>query len=121
MKAVFDTNILIDYLNGHVEARDEFLRYGHRAISLVTWMEVLIGCADEDEERVVRAFLGDFVTHDIDPEIAERAVILRRHGRMRSPDAVIQATAEVNHALLVTRNTKDFDADSPGVRVPYSL
>ena len=31
----------------------------------------------------------------------------------------IWATAQVHSMLLVSRNTKDFPADAPGVRVPY--
>jgi hypothetical protein len=52
--------------------------------------------------------------------IAERAVALRRARRVKLPDALIWATAETQGALLVTRNTKDFPADAPGIRVPYS-
>jgi predicted nucleic acid-binding protein len=51
--------------------------------------------------------------------IAEQAVALRRDRRVKLPDAVIWATARSMGALLVTRNTKDFPADDPGVRVPY--
>lgn len=44
--AVFDTNILIDLFNNHVEAADAIDRTAsHRAISLITWMEVKIGRA----------------------------------------------------------------------------
>jgi predicted nucleic acid-binding protein len=37
------------------------------------------------------------------------------------PDAIIQATARVHHLPRATRNTKDFQADEPGVTVPYRL
>jgi hypothetical protein len=37
------------------------------------------------------------------------------------PDAIIRATAEVHQSLLVTRNTRDFDPNEPGVRAPYTL
>jgi hypothetical protein len=37
------------------------------------------------------------------------------------PDAVIWATAQTQAVLLVTRNTKDFAADDPSVRLPYKL
>ena len=40
---------------------------------------------------------------------------------MKLLDAFILATAQVNGAILVTRNTKDFPATMPGVRVPYTL
>ena len=36
-------------------------------------------------------------------------------------DDDILATAQVNGAILITRNTKDFPANLPGIRVPYTL
>jgi predicted nucleic acid-binding protein len=51
-----------------------------------------------------------------------RAAALRRERpRLKSPDAVILATAQLRSRVLVTRNTKDFPAQLPGVRVPYLL
>ena len=41
--ALFDTNILIDYLSGVESAREEVERYGNRSISVITWMEVMDG------------------------------------------------------------------------------
>jgi predicted nucleic acid-binding protein len=58
---------------------------------------------------------------DLDRAIAERAVLIRREKRVRLPDAIIWATAQVHSLLLVSRNTKDFPEDDPGVRVPYRL
>ncbi len=43
MIAVFDTNIVIDALNGVVQADAEFSLYERVLISRITWMEVLIG------------------------------------------------------------------------------
>ena len=57
----------------------------------------------------------------LDDEIARRAVELRRAHRIKLPDAVIWATAQTTGRLLVTRNTKDFSPDDPGVRKPYTL
>lgn len=54
--ALFDTNILIDYLNGVPQARDELTRYAAKSISIVTFMEVLIGAADAMEPGRVRFF-----------------------------------------------------------------
>lgn len=120
VRPLFDTNILIDYLGGVAPARDELARYEEPAISVVSWMEVLIGAAPE-VEPATRRFLSRFAIVEIDRAVAERAVIVRRNGRMRLPDALIQASAEVHSMLLVTRNTRDFDSASPSVRVPYDL
>jgi predicted nucleic acid-binding protein len=120
VKALFDTNILVDYLNAVPQARREFQRYSEKAISIVTWMEVMVG-ADGDLEAPTRHFLNSFDIVPVDEPIAERAVGLRRSRRIKLPDAVIWATAQVHAMLLVTRNTKDFPDDDPGVRAPYKL
>ena len=121
MRVLFDTNILIDYLNGIDQAQQELDKYQTSAISLVTWMEVLVGAADDDEMQVLRGFLSQFQIMPIDQEVAERAVTQRRLKRIRLPDALIGATAEVHNLLLVTRNTRDFSKDHPGIRVPYEI
>lgn len=120
VKALFDTNILVDYLNAVPEARTELRRYTDKAISIITWMEVMVG-ADDDLESATRNFLSSFDVVAFDGQIAERAVDLRRRHRIKLPDAVIWATAQVQARLLVTRNTKDFPGDDPGVRAPYRL
>ena len=43
---------------------------------------------------------------------------------MRRPelmDGHILGTAQVNGAILITRNTKDFPVEMPGIRIPYTL
>ncbi len=120
MNAVFDTNIIIDALNGVADADAEYKRYERVLISRVTWMEVLVGAADD--EAKVRDFLEtQFEISPLDLAVAERAVQLRRVHRIRLPDAIIWATAQIHDAVLVTRNTKDFHADWEGIRMPYQL
>lgn len=119
MKAVIDTNILVDYLQGREAAREELARYDRPGISLITWMEVLIGAKDEDDVQILRRFLMRFQTLPIENDVAELAVELRRTHRIRLPDAIIWATARSANRLLITRNTRDFPATDPGVRVPY--
>lgn len=118
--ALFDTNILIDYLNGIEQARDEIARYETKTISIVSWMEVMVG-AEPDIAAETRAFLEAFAIVALDSVVAERAVVLRRAHRIKLPDAIIWASAQKSAALLVTRNDKDFADDDPGVRMPYRL
>lgn len=119
VKALFDTNILIDYLAGKREAERELARHRERLISAVTWMEVLAGVRSDAEEDVIEMFLRDFTLVELSRPIAREAVAIRRRHRMRLPDAIIWASARHESALLVTRNTKDFPAGEPAVRVPY--
>ncbi|NHQ86769.1 type II toxin-antitoxin system VapC family toxin [Iodobacter sp. HSC-16F04] len=120
VKALFDTNILIDYLNGHEEARNELSRYTEVAISMITWMEVMAGATDLDRLET-ESFLQSFELLPVDMHVARRAVEIRQAKRVKLPDAIIWATAQENNLLLVTRNPKDFHADEPGVRIPYQL
>jgi predicted nucleic acid-binding protein len=119
MNGLFDTNILIDYLNGVEASQRELTRYRERLISIVTWMEVLAGAHDDAEADVIDMFLRDFKIVEITRVVAREAVDIRRARRCRLPDALIWASARSQSALLVTRNTKDFPKDDPGVRIPY--
>ena len=120
MKAVIDTNILVDYLRGIPKAATELALYKRPAISMISWIEVLTGTTVQTE-KAARAFLQTFDLLEIETTIAEQAVVLRKTKRIKLPDAIIWATAQVHQCLLVTRNTRDFDSDDPGVRVPYAI
>ena len=72
MKAVFDTNILVDYLNGVAAANHEIERYDEIAISIVTWMEVLAGADDAEEEAITREFLSRFKVQPVEKVGATR-------------------------------------------------
>jgi len=120
MNALLDTNILIDYLNGIEAAREEIARYPKPCISPITWMEVMVG-ASEDEAPVVGQFLNRFTQISIDAEVASATVAIRREHRIRLPDAIIWASARHAGVLLVTRNSRDFPLDYPGVRIPYRI
>lgn len=118
VKVLFDTNILIDYLSGVQAAKAELSRFENQAISLITWMEVMVGTTPATETDT-RKFLASFHMLAIDATVAERAVLLRQSKRIKLPDAIIWATAQVNDRLLITRNSKDFAANEPGVIIPY--
>ena len=120
MKALFDTSLLIDYLNAVPEAAAEIERYEDGAISIITWIEVMVGATASTREAL-RTFVNSFDVIQIDNGIAERAVALRQERRLKLPDAIIWATARQSSRLLVTRNTKDFPAGEPDVRHPYRL
>ena len=120
VKPLFDTNILIDYLLNFEEARAELGRYPRGAISVISWMEVMSGTRTETEEGT-RRFLDRFDRIDVDAGIADRAAKIRRQRRIKLPDAVIWATAVDRQLLLVSRNSKDFPADDPAIRIPYQL
>lgn len=120
VKALLDTNVLIDFLSGIGAARKEIARYDEAAISIVTWMEVMVGAPPGATDET-RQFLSHFATVPVSQPIAERAVELRQQHRVKPPDAIIWASAQIEQRLLVTRNTKDFPPGDPGIRMPYRV
>lgn len=116
----FDTNILIDWLNRKPQAKAELSRYRRHRISRMVWTEVLAGEPLEKRDRI-QQLVSAFEVVEIDARIAAAAADIRRRSRMKLMDAFILATAQVNGAILITRNTKDFPANMPGIRIPYTL
>ena len=119
--ALFDTNILIDLFSGRSEAKLAIETWPpQNAISLITWMEVLVGAKKYHQEARTRIALSAFNVIGVSQDIAERSVSIRQEQGMKLPDAIILATAQIHHLTLVTRNTKDF-ASISGVVTPYTL
>ncbi|KRA83905.1 type II toxin-antitoxin system VapC family toxin [Altererythrobacter sp. Root672] len=116
----FDTNILIDWLKDRPQASIELSRYARHRISRVVWTEVLAGEPLETRDRV-QQLIAPFEIVEVDGRISLAAADIRFRMRIKLLDAYVLATAQVNGAILVTRNTKDFPAQMPGVRVPYIL
>lgn len=65
--------------------------------------------------------LDSFELLELDQRTCERPVGLRQKHKIKLPDAIVWATAQVHNLLLVTRNTKDFSEKTPDIRVPYRL
>lgn len=116
----FDTNILIDWLRDKAPAIAEISRYKRHRISRIVWTEILAGEPLEQRDTI-RQLISPFEVVEIDSRIALTAADIRFRSRMKLMDAYILATAQVNGAILITRNTKDFPANMPGIRVPYTL
>ncbi|WMY74657.1 type II toxin-antitoxin system VapC family toxin [Buttiauxella selenatireducens] len=117
--AIFDTNILIDYLNGVPEAKVALTAYGFKpAISVITWIEVMVGAKRFGHEQQTKQFLSGFDVLPVNQAVSEQAVETRQEYGMKLPDAIILATATVNLKRLISRNSKDFK-NIPGVVMPY--
>ena len=118
---VFDTVILIDALRDIEPAKKELLRQRRNWISRVTWIEVMAG-AHPDESQLPEEFLRFFSVIELSEDIGRRAAMIRtQQRRIQLPDAIIWASAQTTGRILVTRNIRDFPAQMPGIRVPYTL
>jgi predicted nucleic acid-binding protein len=117
----FDSNILIDAINGVAAARLELEGDPEDVISVITWIEVLVGCKTAAEEDVARSLLATFEVVELDGAVAEETARLRRELGLKLPDAAVLATARLRGLILVTRNTRDFSPTDPTIRIPYEL
>jgi predicted nucleic acid-binding protein len=114
----FDSNIVIDWLNDSQAATNELARYPRHRISRIVWTEILAGEPLERRDEI-QQIIAPFEIVELDTRIALAAADIRYRMRIKLLDAYIFATAQVNGSILVTRNTKDFPAQMPGIRVPY--
>lgn len=121
MKAVVDTDVLIDYLEGVEAAREELARYSRPHYSIISWMELLCGAQDDAERAAVDGLLSTMTRVELTETVARHAVALRQTLRLKLPDAIVLSSAETEGCILVTRNTRDFPANDPRVRFPYRL
>ena len=74
--------------------------------SVVTRCELFAG--HEIEEETVQRLLEPFEELPVDRPVADRAGRLRRAVGLRTPDALIAATALEHQLVLITRNSRDF-------------
>ena len=117
---LLDTNILIDVLRGEAPALAWLEQQQRAHISVISWIEVLVGCR-EGENAPVEAWLGSFPRLPIDDAIALETVRLRQRHGLKIPDAIILATARCADLTLATRNSRDFSQAMGGVLHPYQL
>ena len=119
MKALFDSDVLIDFLQGIDAAAAEMSRYDDVSYSVISRMEVMIGAETEAERFAAETLFESMRRIELSADIARRAVELRTQLRIRLPDAIVLASADREGCILVTRNTKDFSRTDPRIRVPY--
>lgn len=117
MKVVFDTNIIIDYLKGLPEAREQLRNVENGVfegyISTITVMELLSAPKiSEQRFKIIRDLLESFEHISVDRKIAVAAGKLlatyrASHG-LEPMDAFIAASALVNEIVLFTLDKKHF-------------
>lgn len=117
---LLDTNILIDVLRGEQAARAWLEQQQRPAISVITWIEVMVGCRAE-EAPIVESWLESFDRLPMDQAVAALTVTLRQRHGLKVPDAIILATAQHHGLQFVTRNVRDFPLALGSVLHPYCL
>ena len=109
---LLDTNIIIYYFNGIIEEESitEILRSSFN-ISIITKIEFLSWqkfISDKELNDKALEFISNATIFDLNKEIADKTIENRKKYRIKTPDAIIGATAMVNGFEIVTNNVDDF-------------
>ena len=112
---IVDTDILIDAGRGISEAvacLQGIEQQSSLAASVVTQMELFIGCRSKTELQMIEGFLQRFQLLKLTEQVSESAVDLLRQYRLSHglliADALIAATALAFDAPLISKNQRDY-------------
>ncbi len=110
---LIDTNTVSDYLSASFsEAGMALMDIAIDAIpniSIITEIELLCWNTDDATTQNVQNFIADSIVLDISPDVITQCVALRKGKKIKTPDAIIAATALAYGYTLITNNEKDFD------------
>ena len=72
-------------------------------ISVITEIEALSWInVDKNKERIVQEFINDSHVISLTPAVVKQCVNIRRSQKIKTPDAIIAATAIVHNLTLIT-------------------
>lgn len=112
MHFLLDTNIIIYYFNGLTDDSqvDELLVNSFN-ISIISKIEFL-GWNGFLTDHLLYQKAKLFITHanvfELDGRIANKTIELRQQYKIKTPDAIIAATALIHHLGVATNNIDDF-------------
>jgi predicted nucleic acid-binding protein len=117
---LIDTNVVSDYLSASFPSAGMALMDtavdAIPNISIITQIELLCWNTDEATTENVKSFIADSVVLDISPDVISHCVTLRKGKKIKTPDAIIAATALAYGYTIITANEKDF-ANIEGLKI----
>ncbi len=123
---LIDSNVVSDYFSASFPAGGlQFMDSVIDAVpnlSVITQIELLCWKTDTSKEQRVKDFITDSEILDITPDVISHCVSIRRNKKIKTPDAIIAATALAHGYTLISNNDKDF-RDIKGLKYinPYSI
>ncbi|MDQ6609293.1 MAG: type II toxin-antitoxin system VapC family toxin [Bacteroidota bacterium] len=112
LKFLLDSNAVIDFLGGKYPT--EGMNLVNSAVddipnfSIISKIEVLSYKASEIEYELLLSFCRDALILQLNEDIVQKTIALRIDYKLKTPDAIIAATALVYDMILITRNVSDF-------------
>ena len=111
-QSLIDTNIISDYLSASLSTAGIKFMDGvidtTPNLSVITQIELLCWKTNDLTEQKVRDFIADSLVLTISPDVIALCIDIRRSAKIKTPDAIISATALARGYTLITNNEKDF-------------
>lgn len=102
---LLDTNIIINYLANRFSETDmhflDEIVNSIPAISVISKIEILSFNSDENNSNLLRDFINDSNVINLNDEIVENCIILRKEKKIKLPDSIIAATASTHNLRLM--------------------
>jgi predicted nucleic acid-binding protein len=112
-KFLIDTNVVIEYIGETLPAPVlsflDGIVDGQFYVSVINRIELLcFSGITKSEEQKFQEFINAANVCNLDEEIINRTIEIRKLSKTKLPDAIIAATALEKDLNLLTSNTKDF-------------
>lgn len=123
---LIDTNVVSDYFSASFPS--DGMTFLDKVVdnvpklSIITQIELLCWNTDVFTSENVKSFFDDSIILDISKDVVSYCVTLRKGKKIKTPDAIIAATALAYNYTLITKNEKDF-IHINGIKIinPYTL
>jgi predicted nucleic acid-binding protein len=106
---LIDSNVISDYFAGQLS--DKAMRFVSSAlniasnISVITAIETLSWRSSARTEAIIKEFVNNSNVLGLSQKVAGHCVQIRRSRKVKTPDAIIAATAIVHRLTLITSDS----------------
>jgi predicted nucleic acid-binding protein len=108
-KYLIDTNVFLDFMGGKLPAKSEFFLSDiiddQINMSAINKIELL---GFSNVEQVLVDLVNFAVVYNIDDDVIDKTIELRKKYKLKLPDAIIAATCITHSFVLISHNAKDF-------------
>jgi len=109
LKYLLDSNVIIDYFGDRLpQITGDIIENSEIFAASISQIEVLGFKMDAEIELNFLDFFSTVINFELDEQIINQSIQIRKFKKIKLGDAIIAATALVHDLTLITRNLSDF-------------
>jgi len=109
LKYLLDSNVIIDYFGDRLpQITGDIIENSEIFAASISQIEVLGFKMDAEIELNFLDFFSTVINFELDEQIINQSIQIRKFKKIKLGDAIIAATALVHDLTLITRNLNDF-------------